>query len=158
MLVMFKEVKIEISHDVTRILGHFLQIECIVLLQSTMLLFGGRYTTPVMYVWPLRWFFAKTHSIWSLTISSSERWVYVNFQLYTKTHHLPFATTWLIQHACIHLYHTYQMRMEAAMFQRDQLLENKGWYCSYNTLKSTSWRGHFWYLHVARKAHQNWYL
>ena len=49
-----------------------------------MLLFGGRYTTPVMYVWPLRWIFANTHSIWSLTISSSERWVYVHFSAIYK--------------------------------------------------------------------------
>ena len=71
MLIVFMEIKIKVTHYVTRILGYLLQnsMHCVVKVQ--ILLFGGRYTTPTMYVWPLRWSLVNTHSICSSTALSS---------------------------------------------------------------------------------------
>ena len=148
MLIMFK-LKIKITHDVASIRAkhNFNKMKCIMLLNSTMLLFGGWYTTRTMYVWPSRWSFANIYWTWLSAMSSSQSCVHAHFLPYAVTHRLR-SHSWLIQHACIHLCRKCQVRMDTNMFKRSRLLKTQIDDTHYSTQYLTGWQGDFGYLCV----------
>ena len=105
---MFKEVKIEIPHDVTRILGHLLRnrMHCVVKIHNVAI-WRAIYNTG--YVCLAKMNFGKY--TFNMIIN------YIKFREMSVCKFFPFPTTWLFQHDCIHFNQKYQMRWRQPCFR-----------------------------------------